>query len=147
MKISHQTLEFQTKGEFDFIDFTAEVEKFVEATQIKEGFVNIQTLHTTASLFLNENEPLLLEDFKKHLAKISPKNAGYNHDDFVRRTVNMCDGECQNGHAHCEALHLPSNLVLNVIDAKVQLGQWQRIFLVELDKTKLRKVQIQVMGE
>lgn len=147
MKISHKTLEFQTKGEFDFIDFTTEVEKFVEGSQIKNGLINIQTLHTTASLFLNENEPLLLKDFKTHLAQISPKNTGYNHDDLKRRTVNMCDGECQNGHAHCTALHLPSNLVLNIIDGKMQLGQWQRVFLVELDKPKLRKIQIQTIGE
>ena len=147
MKISHRTLQFQTKGEFDFVDFTAEVEKFVSDCQIKNGFVNIQTMHTTAPLFLNENEPLLLEDFKKHLSQISPQNAAYNHNDFKRRTVNMCDGECQNGHAHCTALHFPSNLVLNVIDGKIQLGQWQRIFLTELDKSKPRKVQIQAIGE
>ena len=147
MKISHQTLEFQTKGEFDFIDFTNEVEKFVSTSQIKNGLVNLQTMHTTASLFLNENEPLLLEDFKKHLSQISPKSAAYNHNDFTRRTVNICDGECQNGHSHCEALHFPSNLVLNIIDGKLQLGQWQRIFLVELDKIKLRKIQVQAMGE
>ena len=147
MKISHQTLEFQTKGEFDFIDFTNEVEKFVSASQIKNGLVNLQTMHTTASLFLNENEPLLLEDFKKHLSQISPKSAAYRHNDFSIRTVNICDGECQNGHSHCEALHFPSNLVLNIIDGKLQLGQWQRIFLVELDKIKLRKVQVQAMGE
>jgi len=81
MKISHQTLEFQTKGEFDFIDFTNEVEKFVSASQIKNGLVNLQTMHTTASLFLNENEPLLLEDFKKHLSQISPKSAAYRHNE------------------------------------------------------------------
>lgn len=147
MKISHKTLEFQTKGEFDFIDFTNEVEKFVSTSRIKNGLVNIQIMHTTASLFLNENEPLLLEDFKKHLSRISPKSAAYNHNDFTKRSVNMCDGECQNGHSHCEALHFPSNLVLNIADGKMQLGQWQRIFLTELDKPKLRKVQIQVMGE
>ena len=147
MKILHHVLEFQTKDEFDFIDFTNEVEKFVDGSQIKNGLVNIQSMHTTASLFLNENEPLLLEDFKKHLAQISPKTTSYNHDDFQRRTVNMCNGECRNGHSHCEALHFPSNLVLNIIDNKLQLGQWQRIFLMELDKSKLRKVQIQAMGE
>ncbi len=147
MKISHKTLEFQTKEELDFIDFTDQVEKFVNACQIKNGIVNIQTMHTTALLFLNENEPLLLEDFKKHLARMSPKNAVYNHNDFTRRTVNMCEDECENGHSHCNALHLPSNLVLNVIDGKMQLGQWQRIFLTELDRSRLRRVQIQIMGE
>ena len=147
MEISHKILEFQTKGEFDFIDFTDEVEKFITESQIKNGFVNIQTLHTTAPLFLNENEPLLLEDFKQHLAKVSLKDLDYNHNDFSRRTVNMCNDECMNGHSHCQALHLPSNLVLNLINNKLQLGQWQRIFIVELNKAKLRNVQIQVIGE
>lgn len=147
MKISHKTLEFQTKEIFEFIDFTKDVEKFIEESQIKNGLVNVQTLHTTASLFLNENEPLLLTDFKSHLENISPKNLSYNHDNFNIRTVNVCDNECVNGHSHCQALHLPSSLVLNIINGKLQLGQWQRIFLVELDRDKLRKVQIQAMGE
>ena len=146
MKILHKTLEFQTKEELDFIDFTEEVEKFVKESQIKDGFINVQTLHTTCPLFLNENEPLLLKDFKKHLQNIAVKNSGFNHDDFSRRTVNMCDGECENGHSHCQALHLPSNIILNIIDKKLQLGQWQRVFLVELDKAKKRKVQVQIIG-
>ncbi|MBA7675585.1 hypothetical protein ES703_83821 [subsurface metagenome] len=147
MEISHKVLEFQTKGEFDFIDFTDQVEKFIAESQIKNGFVNIQTLHTTAPLFLNENEPLLLSDFKDHLERLFPKNLNYNHNDFKRRTVNIHEDECKNGHSHCRAIHLPSNLALNIIDGRVQLGQWQRIFLIELDEDKLRKVQIQVMGE
>ena len=147
MKILTKTLEFQTKGEFDFIDFTEQVKSFVEESQIKNGLINIQTLHTTAALVLNENEPLLLEDFKAHLEKISPKDLNYNHNDFSRRTVNVCEEKCANGHSHCQALHLPSSLTLNVIVGKLQLGQWQRIFLVELDKSKPRKVQLQIMGE
>lgn len=147
MKIEHKTLELQTKEEFDFIDLTEEIKKFIEESQIKNGFLNIQTLHTTAPLFLNENEPLLLDDFKNHLVKLSPKDLNYHHNDFSRRTVNMCEDECKNGHSHCLALHFPSNLALNIINGKMQLGQWQSIFLVELDKPRPRKVQIQIMGE
>ena len=147
MKISHKTLEFQTKEELDFIDLTDEVEKFIVECQVKNGLVNIQTLHTTALLFLNENEPLLLEDFKNHLQNLSPKALDYNHNDFSRRTINVCEDECRNGHSHCLALHFPSNLALNIIDGKMQLGQWQRIFLVELDKPRQRKIQIQTIGE
>ena len=147
MKISHKTLEFQTKEELDFIDLTQEVEKFIAESQVKNGLVNIQTLHTTARLFLNENEPLLLEDFKNHLRNLSPKDLAYNHNDFSRRTVNMCEDECKNGHSDCLALHFPANLSLNIIDGKMQLGQWQRIFLVELDKPRQRKIQIQIIGE
>lgn len=147
MKISHKTLEFKTECEFDFIDFTDKVEEFVNSCQIKNGIINIQSMHTTASLLMNENEPLLLEDFKKHLSEIAPKSTAYNHDDFTKRTVNMCNDECHNGHSHCDALHLPSTIVLNIVDGIMQLGQWQRIFLIELDQARPRKVQLQMMGE
>ena len=147
MKIVTETIEFITGKELDFIDFTDRVEGFIEKSRIKNGFVNIQTMHTTCPLLLNENEPLLLDDMKDHLKKLSPKDLSYNHNDFTRRTVNMCRDECENGHSHCLALHFPSSLTLNVIEGKLQLGQWQRIFLAELDRPRHRNVQIQIMGE
>jgi secondary thiamine-phosphate synthase enzyme len=147
MRIIPKTIELETKKEFDFIDLTDEVQKFLQESQIKNGFLNVQTLHTTAPLFLNENEPLLLEDFKNHLKRLFPKDLNYNHNDFSRRTLHMHENECRNAHSHCEAIHLPSNLTLNIIDNKLQLGKWQRIFLVELDQAKPRKVQLQIMGE
>ena len=146
MKILNKILEFQTKEELDFIDFTDKIEEFVENSKIENGIINVQTMHTTAPLLLNENEPLLLEDFKNHLKKISPKELEYNHNDFTKRTVNVCDNECKNGHSHCRALHLPSTITLNIIEGKLQLGEWQRIFLVELDSSRLRKLQMQILG-
>jgi len=55
--------------------------------------------------------------------------------------------ECKNGHSHCLAAYLPTSVVLNIIDGKLSVGQWQRIFFIELDHARIRKVQIQVMGE
>lgn len=147
MKTAYKLLEFQTKEELDIIDFTNKIIEFAKEGRIKNGLINIQTLHTTAPLFVNENEPLLLKDFKNHLAKSSAKDAEYNHNNFEIRTENMCENESKNGHSHCQALHLPSSIVLNLINGEVQLGQWQRVFLVELDKSKPRKVQIQIVGE
>lgn len=147
MKTAHKTIEYSTKGLFDFIDITDEVKAFLEESEIKNGLINIQTLHTTAALILNENEPLLIEDIKAHLERIAPNTLKYNHDDFARRTVNICDDECINGHSHCKAIHLPVNITLNLIDGTLQLGQWQRVLFVELDKARKRKVQIQIMGE
>lgn len=147
MRIHHEEILLQTKGEMEFIDLTEKINRIIEESRIGNGFINVQTLHTTCSLLLNENEPLLLEDFKKHLQQLSPKEAKYNHNDFSIRTVNMCQDECKNGHSHCLASHLPSNLTLNIIEGKLQLGQWQRIFAIELDKPRQRKIQIQIIGE
>lgn len=147
MKIENKTIELQTKNELDFIDLTDEVEKFVKQTQIKKGIVNIQILHTSAALIVNENEPLLIEDFKNNLRQTAAKDLNYQHDNLQKRTVNLCPSECINGYAHCRAIHLLTNATLNLIDNELQLGTWQRIFLVELDRPRKRKVQIQILGD
>lgn len=147
MKIVNKILEYQTKGEFDFIDITEEVKKIVEGSQIKNGLANIQILHTSAALMVNENEPFLLEDIKRNLENCSSKSQDYEHDDFSKRTVNMCAGECANGHSHCKAIHLLVNATLNIIEGKLQLGQWQSIMLLELDRSRPRKIQVQIIGE
>ncbi|MFH1180935.1 MAG: secondary thiamine-phosphate synthase enzyme YjbQ [bacterium] len=147
MKTSNICFEFKTKDGLEFIDFTDKVVDFARQSQIKNGLVNIQTLHTTGAVILNENEPLLLKDMKKHLEKLSPRELNYDHNNFAIRTVNMCDDECANGHSHCLAINLPSTITLNLIDAKLQLGQWQRIFFLELDRARDRKVQVQIIGE
>ncbi len=147
MKTANKTVSMQTKGVFDFSDITDKVRSFVESSGIANGLVNVQTMHTTAMIILNENEPLLIEDIKKNLEMTAPVDGGYNHDNFEIRTVNMCDDECANGHSHCKAIHLTANVTINLIDGKLQLGQWQNILFVELDRSRPRRYQIQVIGE
>lgn len=138
---------FKTKELFDFIDLTDQIKDFLAGTGIKNGLVNIQCLHTSAALIVNELEPLLLEDIKANLQRTAPDNINYNHDDFDRRTVNMCPGECVNGHAHCKAIHLLPSVTLNFKEGQLQLGQWQRVILVELDRARPRTVQVQIIGQ
>lgn len=147
MKILNKILSYQTKEELEFVDITEEVENFVRESNIKNGIVNVQTMHTTVAVVLNENEPLLIQDMKDNLKKLASKDIEYKHDDFKTRTVNMCVDECANGHAHCKAIYLPANIVLNIVSGKVQLGQWQRIFFIELDRARPRKIQVQIIGE
>lgn len=147
MKANNKIIEFQTKEELEFIDLTDEIKEFVQGSKIKEGLINIQSLHTSAALIVNENEPLLIEDFKDNLRKTSLKEIDYRHDDLEKRTINFCPDDCVNGHSHCRAIHLLVSATLNVINGTLQLGQWQRIFFVELDSSRKRKVQIQIIGE
>lgn len=147
MKTANTLLEYQMKEKFHFEDITDEVVKFVKESGIKNGLVNIQTMHTTAPLVLNENEPLLIEDIKQNLENTAPESLVYNHDNFEIRTVNMCDDECANGHSHCKAIRLPSSITLNLIEGKIQFGTWQRVLFFEMDRKRKRKVQIQVLGE
>ena len=147
MKTLNRTIEFKTKDQLEFIDITDRVKDFVRESQIKEGIVNVQSLHTSAALIVNENEPLLIEDFKKNLKATAPLDLEYSHDDLTKRTVNVCPDECVNGHAHCKAIHLLVSATLNLVKGEMQLGQWQRIFFVELDRPRERKVQVQILGE
>lgn len=145
--ISHNTIFLQTKGKFDITDITDNIKDYIAQTGIKDGIINIQTLHTTATVFINENEPELLKDFKNHLEKIAPETENYHHDNFEIRTINVCEDECRNGHSHCKALHLPTNICLNIIDKKLRLGQWQSILFIELDRSRKRQIQLQAIGE
>jgi secondary thiamine-phosphate synthase enzyme len=148
MIIKHKTLEYKTKGDLEFEDITDRVHEFVAQSGVKNGLVNIQTLHTTTAVIVNENEPYLIEDMKKNFREIAKKDIYYGHNDFSVRTVNMCGmDECKNGHSHVLASYLSANVTLNIVDGKVSFGQWQRIFFIELDHARDRKVQMLVMGE
>lgn len=147
MIIKNRVISIETKEELEIIDITEKIEEFIKETGIKKGIINVHSLHTTASVFINENEPFLLEDIKKHLEDCSPKNKKYNHNDFQSRTINMCPDERPNAHSHCRALHLPANLCLNINDGRIQLGAWQRILFIELDHARKRKIQLQIIGK
>ena len=147
MRSGNKTIEFQTKEQLEFIDLTDQIKEFVGESGIKEGIVNVQSLHTSAGIIVNENEPLLIEDFKENLRRTAQEGANYKHDDLTKRMVNICPDECINGHSHCKAIHLLVSATLNLIGGELQLGQWQRIFFVELDRSRRRKVQIQIIGE
>jgi len=148
MIIKTKTLEYKTKGDLEFKDITDEVHNFVKKSKIKNGLINIQTLHTTAAIIVNENEPLLIEDMKKNFREIAKKDIYYGHNDFDVRTINICGlEECENGHSHCLAAYLPTSVALNIVDSKISFGKWQRIFFIELDHARDRKVQMLAMGE
>lgn len=146
MKIINEILELKTATTLDFIDITEKIQKKIKKSGIKNGVINIQSLHTTMSIIVNEAEPLLISDMKKLLEKLAPRTMKYMHDNFEIRTVNMCDGECANGHSHNKAIHLPTSTMLNIVKNSLQLGTWQRIFAIELDRSRARKVALQIIG-
>lgn len=147
MKIINKIINLKTAATLEFIDITERIQEEITHSQVKNGIVNIQSLHTTMGVIVNEAEPLLISDMKKSLDKIAPEKAVYDHDNFEIRTVNMCDGECQNGHSHCKAIHLPTSQLMNILKGKLQLGQWQRIFAIELDRARPRRIALQIIGE
>ena len=144
---SHAKFHFKTKHSTEFIDLTALLEQVVAEADLRSGILNVQSLHTTTSVVVNEHEPLLLADFQTFLQTIAPSDGQYRHDDTTARTVNLTDAERPNGHAHCRALLLPTSVCINVASGRMMLGQWQRVFLVELDGPRERHISVTVLGE
>jgi len=143
----YATIHVRTRLPTEFIDLTDRLQTLLATSGVRWGLVNVQTLHTTTAVVVNEHEPLLLADFQGLLEAAAPGNGPYRHDDTAARTVNVTDGERPNGHAHCRALLLPSSACLNVADGRLCLGRWQRVFLVELDGPRERQVSVLVFGE
>lgn len=143
----HAHIRIATDRPTEFIDLTERLEALVAQSGIRFGFVNIQSLHTTAAIVVNENEPLLLTDFAAVLERSAPAGAIYRHDDVALRTVNLTADERVNGHAHCRALLLSPSVSLNVIDGRLLLGRWQRVFMAELDGPRTREISILIVGE
>jgi len=133
----------------EFIDITDRVAEFVRQSDVQNGFVVVFSKHTTAAITIQENEPLLLHDMVSLLERLSPKNAFYRHNDFSVRTVHMHENECPNGHSHCQHLTLGTSETIPVSNGGMTLGQWQRIFMVELDEESpapYREVLVQILG-
>lgn len=144
---THTTIRVRSTRPTEFVDITDQVDGLVAASGIQTGIVNIQSLHTTSSIVVNEHEPLLLSDFATLLGRAAPFRAFYRHDDATVRTVNLLPDERANGHSHCRALLLGAAASLNVVEGRVRLGRWQRVFLVELDGPREREVSMVVTGE
>jgi secondary thiamine-phosphate synthase enzyme len=143
----HQQLRITTTRPSEFVDLTDRLETLVAAVDMRLGLLNIQTLHTTTAIVVNEHEPLLLDDFDRLLDRAAPRDLAYRHDDLGIRLVNLTPSERANGHAHCRALLLGTSVCLHVIDGKLRLGCWQRVFLVELDGPREREISVMMWGE
>jgi secondary thiamine-phosphate synthase enzyme len=143
----HTTIRVKTARPTEFIDLTDRVQAAVAASGVRDGLVNIQTLHTTTAIVVNEHEPLLLTDMTAMLERLAPADAVYRHDNVSLRTTNCVLGERPNGHSHCRALLLAPSACLNVAGGRLQLGRWQRVFLVELDGPRPREVSVLLLGD
>jgi len=147
LRVCNELISLQTEECLQFIDMTDSVRELVQKSEIRSGLVNIQTRHTTTGIMITESEPLLIEDLKRTLQAVAPHDVAYLHNDFTIRTINMCTDERKNGHSHCKAIFLKTSEAVNIVDGVMQLGTWQRIFFIELDRPRQRTVSVIIMGQ
>ena len=140
------TLQLNSITAPQFIDITDTVEHTVSQSGIVSGIVTVFSKHTTAAIRVMENEPLLINDLTKMLEHLAPRDSYYQHNDMEIRTVNVGEEEPPNGHSHCQQFLLASSESIPVLNSEMQLGQWQRLFFVDLDGPRSREYLIQVIG-
>jgi secondary thiamine-phosphate synthase enzyme len=145
--VNMRRLAFETREPIQFLDITDKVAEVVRQTGVANGIVSIVSRHTTMAVRIQEAEPLLLEDLLNLLRRLAPENGQYQHNDFTIRTHHMHDDESPNGHSHCLQFLLGTSETVPVMDGELMLGEWQRIFVVELDGPRPRReVLIQAIG-
>ena len=144
--VRSETLPVQTMRAVQIIDLTPALSALVRASGLEAGLANVQVLHTTMGLLLNEWELLLHEDLERTLEALAPAGSAYRHDDMARRVPVPPPGERRNGHAHCRAMVLRGSETLNVRGGALVLGRWQRVLLAELDGPQARLVSVALLG-
>ena len=142
----HDVLHYRTENGPSFRDITEEVRAIVHRSGIGFGQVSVFSQHTTAAIILQEHEPLLLQDLRDRLKSFAPAGNYYRHNDFEIRTVNMHEDEPENGHSHVQHIMLGTSETIPILNGEMHIGEWQSIFLVELDESRDRCVSVTVLG-
>ena len=127
----------------EFVDITDNVREEVEKSGLKEGNVLVYSQHTTASIVIQEPEQNLKKDLENLLHRLAPKDAEYHHT----LAPDHIEDQMPNGHSHCQHLFMGTSETIPFTNGELMLGTFQRIFLVELDRARTRKIIIQVNGE
>ena len=150
MKVFQQERRLRTTGGLSVRDITDEVNQAVSDSGISNGIACVYSPHTTCCVRVNEFESGFLEDFAEMLKRLVPSERYYAHDDWDRRTENICaeDMDFGNGHAHCMSMLLGSaGESIPVVERSLQLGTWQRVLFLELDRERDRRWIVQVVGD
>jgi secondary thiamine-phosphate synthase enzyme len=134
-------LNFTTRDKFELINLTQRVEELVGKTGIRDGVALLQSLHSTAALFVNEWQEALLEDFRTLLEQSVRGDANWRHND-----PRYSDCDRSNAASHLRALLLGSSATLAVRRGQLVRGTWQSIIVAELDGPRRRSVSLQILG-
>lgn len=139
MKSYRKELWFNIPARRGFVNITAQVEACLEESGIQEGLILINAMHITASVFINDDESGLHQDYDKWLEKLAPHEpvSGYRHNDT---------GE-DNADAHMKRQVMGREVVVAVTEGKLDFGPWEQIFYGEFDGRRRKRVLVKIIGE
>ncbi len=140
MKSFRQELWFNLPHRMDFVNITSQVAECVQQSSVREGLCLVNAMHITASVFINDDEPGLIHDYKKWLEELAPFDASaqrYHHN----RT-----GE-DNADAHHKRQIMGREVVVAITDGQLDFGPWEQIFYGEFDGRRKKRVLVKIIGE
>lgn len=137
-RTEYLTLNIPTRVGFENI--TSQVQRCVESSQVREGLVLCNAMHITASVFINDDEPGLHEDYRRWLETLAPFDAS------PQRYAHNRTGE-DNADAHMKRQIMGREVVVAITNGQLDLGPWEQIFYGEFDGRRAKRVLIKVLGE
>jgi secondary thiamine-phosphate synthase enzyme len=140
VKSHTEYLTFNLPARMAFQNITADVEAAVQKSGVREGLVLCNAMHITASVFINDDEPGLHEDYKKWLEELAPFDAS------AARYAHNRTGE-DNADAHMKRQVMGREVVVAITDGKLDFGPWEQIFYGEFDGRRPKRVLVKVIGE
>lgn len=139
MKSYRKELWFQVAARRGFINITPQVETCLKESGVKEGFVLVNAMHITASVFINDDESGLHQDYEKWLEKLAPHEptSQYRHNNT---------GE-DNADAHMKRQIMGREVVVAITNGHLDFGPWEQIFYGEFDGMRKKRVLVKIIGE
>lgn len=138
MKSFRKELSFNTTQRRQFINITRDVQNAIDESGIKEGLVLVNAMHITASVFINDDESGLHQDYEVWLEKLAPEkpHSQYKHNGFE-----------DNADAHMKRQIMGREVVCAVTNGQLDFGPWEQIFYGEFDGRRKKRVLVKVIGE
>ena len=138
MKSYRKELWFNTRGRREFINITPQIQQCLGESGITEGFVLCNAMHITASVFINDDESGLHNDFEVWLEKLAPEKpySQYRHNGYE-----------DNADAHLKRSVMGREVVVAVTGSQLDFGPWEQIFYGEFDGKRKKRVLVKIIGE
>ena len=137
MKSYTEHLWFNTQDRIEFINITGKVQELIGKSGIKEGFVLVNAMHITASVYINDAESGLVNDYQGWLKELVPMDRDYKHN---------LTGE-DNAYAHLMRTIMGREVVCAVSNGKLDFGPWEQIYYAEFDGKRKKRVMVKIIGE
>jgi secondary thiamine-phosphate synthase enzyme len=138
VKSYRKELWFSTSKRRELINITSDVQACVHASGVQEGMVLVNAMHITASVFINDDEPGLHQDYENWLEKLAPEKpySQYHHNGYE-----------DNADAHLKRTVMGREVVCAITEGKLDFGPWEQIFYGEFDGKRRKRVLVKIIGE